>query len=605
METGVYTYVPSSWDAVNKEIQEKQTAMESEKARRCEQAVRGITSMIRLLPVEQREQATKTAINVLADQGALLNKDFEKIYKLRNAINKSLVGYAGQKSAEADMEVNAANEREFAVQMGALAVTAVAGGAAYHIATTAGYSAGSAALISTGVGALCGGTTGFITGGGYDAYSDYVRGITGQGPKVGIEVFKRPVRKAVFGCISGIHPLTTFGATFFDEYTEEENQHMADGDRAWHALQKATFATVLHFGIKKGVEKIYSISTPTGKVKYSNNAKTVKSWENVMTQDKINKSGAMIKRYKELELARTKADWAGNSTEVAKLDKELNQLVASANSDYQFKWQLKYGESAATQARFDSRLQKNVYPKSISKMNQKLSEMGYDMSDVQWRTYRNSSSTGSSSMDLDLGPVSKGNPHVEPVYIKNGKPVPGSTFQKDAQDAFQRAHMEEFGISARASEMNITNLSHPESYATAEILTPDYNWATATEKTLNSVKRVINVKMNAIEGNVRLTGVEKVQAKCRELSKELQNMALPKLKSDLSTLAPNSKKYLQIQKKYKDLEQMTEKLKKIGTQATSATEVRELEQELYNDTGCKNISNVIKEVSSAFNIAIQ
>ena len=45
--------------------------------------------------------------------------------------------------------------------------------------------------------------------------------------------------------------------------------------------------------------------------------------------------------------------------------------------------------------------------------------------------------------------------------------------------------------------------------------------------------------------------------------------------------------------------------KKIGTQATSATEVRELEQELYNDTGCKNLSNVIKEVASAFNVAVQ
>ena len=380
---------------------------------------------------------------------------------------------------------------------------------------------------------------------------------------------------------------------------------MSDEERAWHAVQKATFATVLHIGIKEGVNKIISVSTPSGKVKYSNNAKTVKSWENVMTQDKINKSGAMIKRYKELELARTKADWAGNSTEVAKLDKELNQLVASANSDYQFKWQLKYGESAATQARFDSRLQKNVYPKSISKMNQKLSEMGYDMSDVQWRTYRNSSSTGSSSMDLDLGPVSKANPHVEPAYIKNGKPVPGSTFQKDAQNAFQRAHMEEFSISARASEMNITNLSHPESYATAEILAPDFNWTTATEKTLNSVKRVINVKMNAIEGNVRLTSVEKVQAQCRELSKELQNMALPKVKSDLSTLAPNSVKYAQTQQKYNDLVKMTETLKKIGTQANSAAEVRALEQELYNDTGCKNLSNVIKEVASAFNVAVQ
>ena len=238
-------------------------------------------------------------------------------------------------------------------------------------------------------------------------------------------------------------------------------------------------------------------------------------------------------------------------------------------------------------------------------MTQNLTDMGYDMSDVQWRTYRNSSSSGSSSMDLDLGPVSKANPNVEPVYIKNGQKVDGSVFQKDAQNALQRAHMDEFGISARASEMNITNLSHPESYATAEILAPDFNWTTATEKTLNSVKRVINVKMNAIEGNVRLTSVEKVQAQCRELSKELQNMALPKVKSDLSTLAPNSVKYAQTQQKYNDLVKMTETLKKIGTQANSAAEVRALEQELYNDTGCKNLSNVIKEVSSAFNISVQ
>ncbi len=82
-------------------------------------------------------------------------------------------------------------------------------------------------------------------------------------------------------------------------------------------------------------------------------------------------------------------------------------------------------------------------------------------------------------------------------------------------------------------------------------------------------------------------------------------MALPKVKSDLSTLAPNSVKYAQTQQKYNDLVKMTETLKKIGTQANSAAEVRALEQELYNDTGCKNLSNVIKEVSSAFNISVQ
>ena len=605
IETGEYTYVRSSWDEDNERAFYRNSLIEREKARRCKQATRSIASMVGMLPVEQREQAMKTVRNVLEDQDALVNQDFEKIYKLRNAVHKSLMGYAGQQSAEADMELNNINETEFALQMGAMAVTAVAGGAAVNIATATGYTAGQAALIGTGVGAFCGGTAGFVMGGGYDACKDYVGSITGLGPKVGIEVFNRPVRKAVFGSISGIHPLTTFGATFLDEYTEEENQHMTSGDRAWYALEKATVATVLHVGMKKGVEMIYSISTPKAKVKYSNNAKTVKSWATAMTQDKINKSGEIIKQYKNLEAARTKADWAGNKAEVARLDKELDQLVASANSDYQFKWQLKYRESAATQARFDSRLQKNVYSKSIDKMTQKLSAMGYDMSDVEWRTYRNSSSTGSSSMDLDLGPVSKANPHVEPAYIKNGKTVSGTTFQKDAQDALQRAHMEEFGISAKASEMNITNLSHPESYATAEILAPDFNWTTATPETLNSIKRVINVKMNAIDSNVRLTSVEKVQAKCRELSKELKNMALPKLENDLKTIAPNSEKYVKTSQKLDDLKKMTEKLNKIGTQATTATDVRTLELELYNDTGCKNMSNVIKEVSSAFNIAIQ
>ena len=238
-------------------------------------------------------------------------------------------------------------------------------------------------------------------------------------------------------------------------------------------------------------------------------------------------------------------------------------------------------------------------------MTEKLTAMGYDMSDVQWRTYRNSSSSGSSSMDLDLGPVSKANPNVEPVYIKNGQKVDGSVFQKDAQNALQRAHMEEFGISARASEMNITNLSHPESYATAEILSPDFNWTTATSETLKSVKDVIKVKMNAIEGNVRLTSVEKVQAKCRELSKELQNMALPKLKNDLKILKPNSQKYVETVQKIKDLTDLTDKLKQIGTQAKSASEVLQLEKDIYNSTGCKTMDSVISEVSSAFNITIQ
>ncbi len=45
----------------------------------------------------------------------------------------------------------------------------------------------------------------------------------------------------------------------------------------------------------------------------------------------------------------------------------------------------------------------------MSQMNKNLSSLGYDMSDIEWRTYRNSSSSGSSGMDLESGPVSKAN----------------------------------------------------------------------------------------------------------------------------------------------------------------------------------------------------
>ena len=57
--------------------------------------------------------------------------------------------------------------------------------------------------------------------------------------------------------------------------------------------------------------------------------------------------------------------------------------------------------------------------------------------------------------------------------------------------------------------------------------------------------------------------------------------------------------------KIKDLTDLTDKLKQIGTQAKSASEVLQLEKDIYNSTGCKTMDSVISEVSSAFNIAVQ
>ena len=119
-----------------------------------------------------------------------------------------------------------------------------------------------------------------------------------------------------------------------------------------------------------------------------------------------------------------------------------------------------------------------------------------------------------------------------------------------------------------------------------------------------SINKVLDVKTNAINNNVRLTETSKLQANCREYSKEMENMLLPKLKQNLQTLKPGSEKYKQVQENIATMTEMTKKFKQIGSHTGDPSEILAIERQIYMDTGGKSVSEVMNDVKNGFELSI-
>ena len=382
---------------------------------------------------------------------------------------------------------------------------------------------------------------------------------------------------------------------------------MPTEDRAWMAAKKAGASMLIQYSLQKGVEKVAALSSNKGSIKVNNSKLSAKQQRDLLiTKREQLEAQDAIANYKKLEAARTKADWANDKAEVARLDKELNQLTASMNSSYQAKHQLKYSnapDAAVTRTRFDKRVQ-DIYKQEIPEMEKILAQKGWKMDDIQWKQFRNSSSVGSSSMDLDLGVVSKRNNYVEPAFIKQGNPSSSQEFMRDAQAAINTVHKEKFGISAAASEMNITTSAHAEAFASPSMLQEDFNWNMATPQMTKSVPKVLNAKTTAIDNNVRFTETMKMQAKCREYAKEMENMLLPKMKQNLQTLKPGSEKYKQVQENIATMTSMTNKFKQVGSHTGDPSEILNIERQIFMETGGKSVHEVMSDVKRGFELTI-
>lgn len=541
-----------------------------------------IERQIQLLPEELRNETRARMLKNL-DARVIGSGDLEKAKKIASAINEQVQGYAEYDHAMAkEAEVNA-EENKFYSDMAIMAVGAISTGFA-SVALAETYGAGTAMTLygTKMLGAVYGGTTGLVAG----------------GPKEGINQ-----------AVSYWSPVGNAMVQFVDGYQNTEGTDT--GDKLWNGIKNAgtgyLMGKAFELGTKLAVKGSFVafgkesilfkpiVQSPAERSKSMLDALRTKQ-KSLNTEDEI----ATFKKL-ESELAILKGkDPVLNGPAILKKELELQKLAAGLNSSYDAKWSLKYIQDPLTRSKFDRRVQKN-YNEMIAGIIKTLESKGYVMKDIEFIQFRNHNSGGTSSMDLDLGPVIRGSKN-EPLffYKKGGIITDKEAFMNDAQKAMNDEYYKLFGISAKLSDMNLVTSRHPEAFASSRMLDRNINIASFTPGELASIGKVLEVKMTGITNNKMLTNTNKIQALCRESSKEIENFLLKKLQSDFDKAPKGSQQQKNIQEKIKYWESMLSKLKRIGTEENNAIKIIDANREIMLETGGKDVTAVVKDIIKSF-----
>ena len=537
-------------------------------------------SQVKYLPEDEQDDA-RDRIQKMYEDGTIANDDVESLFKLTKAFNYKIEGARLKEQAEAEEAIAYADLKE----AGANAVIMAAGSITVGLAGEAlagAFGTGAAATVwgARTVGAVYGGVTGYISGG---------------------------PGKAASSAANFFHPVTGTIASFIEGYTAEGNEGKSTWEKVWEGTKQAGQDYLVGKAFEIGatdIAKTAAMFLPDGIVHFNltgNNKLDFKQKLDVMrTQRERLEAEDAVKAFSKRnnEYISMLAD---GKTPQATLDatrKEINQLAASLNADYHAKWYMKYKADPNLRAHFDQAVQSN-YREMIPKMEASLKQQGYDLTDIEFRQFRNSSSGGSSSMDLDLAPVST-KTGKEPVFYKNGEKTTANQFMQDAQKTMNMVYHEQTGISAKASEMNLTTSAHPEAYSTTKLLEKNVDYSSLTPDDVASIGKVLEVKVNTIEGNVRMTETAKLQAKCRESTKEIDNMLVPKLKQELK----NATDVKQAERLSIDIEywqDMSNKLGAIGKQTNNPYEIHKLNGEIKRATGGRDAMQVVNDLIHEFN----
>ncbi len=550
-----------------------------------------VDMQIELLPVEERPAARRLARKML-DRKTIASGDIEKARKLVNAFNKKIQGYADYDHAMAREAEIDSEENERMAQWGIMAVGTVAiGMGAAALAET--YGAGSATAIYGPhlLGAVYGGTTGLVAG----------------GPKEGL-----------VGAVSWCSPKGFTVMQFLEGYENAGCQEdAAVSDKVWAGVKQAGVAYILGKTIEAGVgwvtkgslilfgeeSRLFKPVTGSPMVRARKMTDAMRASQKYADAEKAIKEMHGL----EVKLAFLKNKPAPDPQEIAAVEKVLEQTAAELNISFYSKWILKYKTPPGIRRRIDARIQQN-YIKIGPEIKLRLEEQGYDMSDIEFRQFRNSTSAGSSSMDLDWVPILKSTGQ-EPgirmftrkmVLKRDGTMVPLKQFMGDAQAAMEHVYFKEFGLNARMSDMNMVTSVHPEAFSTPKLLDKNVDFSTLTSEEIASVGKVLKVKMDGISRNKMLPNVTKMQAKCRESAKEIENMLLKKLRQDLRKAPANSPQQKRIQDDIHYWEEMLCRFKKIGMEETDPLEIIRLNREVIHETGGKEVTDVINDLMKMF-----
>ena len=582
LQTGQFVHTRTEFEQYANEKMIHDSKVEAERYIQTKKAAAIIDRQINLLPEEDRDAARERAEKMFYEDGALASGDIEKARKLANAFNNQILGHELKVQAEAQDEVAWADLKEAGANAVIMACGSITVGLAGE-ALAGAYGAGTAATIwgSRAVGAVYGGVTGYIAGG---------------------------PGKAASSAAGYFHPVTGGIASFIEGYTAEGMEGKSTYEKIWNGAKQAGMDYVVGKAFElgaTGIAKTASAFLPDGIVNF-NLTKGLscsgrQKLDVLRTQrDRLEAEDA-VKSFSKLnnEYIGMLAD---GKTPKAKLDdarQQINQLAASLNSDYHAKWYMKYKADPNLRAHFDQAVQAN-YRQMTPKMTESLAKQGYNMKDIEFKQFRNSSSSGSSSMDLDLAPVSKST-GKEPKFYKNGEEVTAREFMNDAQKTMNTVYKEQHeGLSAKASEMNLTTSAHPEAYSTPELLKKDVDYSKLNAEDIASIGKVLESKVNTIQSNVRMTETTKMQAKCRESTKEIDNMLIPKLKQELKA-STNAKQAERIAADIEYWQDMSKKLGQIGKETSNPMEIHRLNNEIQRDTGGKDAMQVVNDLIREFN----
>lgn len=542
-----------------------------------------VERQIQRLPLQQRDKAWELAEKVI-DGKALVSGDVERVQSLARSLNKQLEGYAMHEQALQE-EIIAESELK---EAGAQAVIIAAGSITVGLGSSAlagTYGAEAAATIygTKALGAIYGGVTGYLSG----------------GPKAGA------MQAANFWS-----PVTGGIASFVNGYYEAgKSKDATIYSQVWEGVKSAgadyLVGKVFEMGVgvvTKGCSAVFGTESRLFKPLFASPQQRSKELADMMRTNRSRlEAEDAVKAFKNLDNQRRilQLDEVANAAKISEVKKELSQLAAAMNADYHAKWHFKYKAEPMLRNSFDRHVQEN-YKEMIPKMTESLKKQGYDVSRFTFKQFRNASSGGSSSMDLDLAPVSVRTGKEPIVFIKNRKIVKADEFMKDAQQAMNREYYEMFGISAKHSEMNLTTSVHPEAFSTPELLKKDVDFSKLSAEDVASIGKVLEVKVTTIENNRLMSNTTQLQAKCREASKEIDNMLLPKLRQELTKTRWGSSKYWEKKADIDTWDNLLGKLKQIGTGTNNPMEIHRINREIYQATGGRDASQVVNDLIHKF-----
>jgi hypothetical protein len=540
---------------------------------------RSIERQIALLPEDQRGDLREITQRILDPQTQAIG-DVAKARRLVVAVNHRVQGYWENEGAMQESRIAELDEQEFYLQTAMMTAGGLSVGlGSAAMAASYGETAALAVWAPQWLGGIYGGITGYIVGGPEEALKQ---------------------------SIGGTSPYAALCVQFVDSWLKEgKNANATWKTQLWKATQDAGLAFLTNkavefsanFVVKSGLHFFGPDSVLFKPLVGKASQSAGQLMDAARTQQAVDDAMQFMNVFKEkqLALAKLRTQLPAGSPQLTALDKELSRMAASINSSYHGKWLMKYKAHPSVRKMFNSKVQQH-YDEMMPEMMTLLAQKGYDVDGLSFKPIRNASSAGTSSMDLDLALVER--PGLQ--LRKNGQAVSLHEFQRDAQQAMNVAYHQKTGYSAVRSEMNFTTSVHDEAFSNLKLLKGKVKFSEIDAKDIASVGKVIEVKVGKIEGDPVLTNVAKMQSKCRESSKEIENMLIKRLEQQLAEAPAGSPSHQQTQADLRYWQDMLKRFKEMGSQETNPYRLMELERTIRMETGGKGSQEVIQDLIQSF-----